>query len=155
MKRFIAISCRALIVLCLLASAPLLAGELLMVRSPLTFPEAQPRLEEAIQAQGYALSQAERVDIDLVAIGFSHGNYRVVSYGRPEEIKMLSRRYPELMPFLPLQVVIFGERGSSLLVAINPLYLQQFFSQPELAKVFNRWNYDLERILENVRDVAR
>lgn len=141
--------------LLLMLSSPLWATDLLMVRSKLPFPQAQPRLEQEIQALGYSISAVQRVDIDLVVLGFSRGTYRAVSYGRPEEIVELSARYPELTPFLPLQVVVFGERGSSLLVALNPLYLKQFFPQPELEEIFNRWNRDLEQILGRVRDAGR
>lgn len=127
------------------------AEELMMVRSELPFPRAQPALEEAIQNQGYVVSQAQRVDIDLVVVGFSRGNYRVVSFGRPEELKMLSTNYPELLPFLPQQVVIFGERDNSLLVALSPLYLKRFYNDPQLVEMFDRWTKDLEAILEAVR----
>ncbi|HEC17231.1 MAG TPA: DUF302 domain-containing protein [Sedimenticola sp.] len=140
------------VALLFLISTPLWGGDLLMVRSQLPFPQAQPRLEEEIVALGYTLSQARRVDIDLVGVGFTSGTYRAISYGDPEEIKMLSRRYPELTPFLPLQIVIFAERNESLLVALSPLYLKAFFPQPDLAGIFMRWNRDLQQIMENVRD---
>ena len=145
------------LVICLLlmVAAPLWATDLLMVRSKLTFSSAQSRLEQEIRTLGYSISAAQRVDIDLVAVGFSAGNYRAISYGRLEEIQSLAERYPELTPFLPLQVVIFGERNTSLLVAVNPLYLKQFFTQPELADTFDRWNRDLELILERVRAAKR
>ena len=141
--------------LLLLVSSPLMAGDLLMVRSQLPFPQAQPRLEQELVTRGYTLSQARRVDIDLVVLGFSRGDYRIFSYGKPEEIKMLSERYPELTPFLPLQVLLFSERNESLLVALGPLYLKALFPQPELADIFMRWNQDLQQIMENVRDATQ
>ncbi|MFC1603077.1 DUF302 domain-containing protein [Pseudomonadota bacterium] len=138
--------------LLLLVSGSLWASDLLMVRSQLAFPDAQPRLEEEINALGYFTSNARRVDIDLVNVGFSHGTYRAIAYGKPDEIKRLAEDYPELTPFLPPQIVIFAEREESLLVALNPLYLTEFFPQPELIDIFERWNRDLQIILENVRD---
>lgn len=143
------------VLLLLLCSAPLLASNLMMVRSTLPFPQAQHRLEEAIRAQGYEISQDQRVDISLSVAGFTADDHRALSYGKPKQIKQLSDRYPELMPFLPPQVVIFSERNSSLLVAVNPLYLKQYFPQQELAEIFEQWSSDLERILEAVRDAPR
>ncbi len=145
--------CRGLgIALLLMVTGSLWAGDLLMVRSQLVFSDAQPRLEEEINALGYFTSSARRVDIDLVSAGFSRGTYRSIAYGKPDEIKELSAHYPELTPFLPPQIVIFGERNESLLVALSPLYLAEIFPQPELADIFERWHKDLQRILENIRD---
>ena len=140
------------IALILMASGSLWAGDLLMVRSQLTFSDAHARVEEEINALGYVTSTARRVDIDLVSAGFSRGTYRVIAYGKPGKLKKLAEHYPELTPFLPPQIVIFGERKESLLVALSPLYLAEFFTQPELVDTFKVWNRDLQIILENVRD---
>lgn len=78
----------------------------------------------------------------------------VITYGKPDEISMVAKGYPELLPYLPLQVVIFSERDTSLLVAVSPLYLKKFFIQPELDDLFDRWNQDLQMILEAVRDAG-
>ncbi|MCF6355567.1 MAG: hypothetical protein L3J26_10800 [Candidatus Polarisedimenticolaceae bacterium] len=139
-------------VLLLMVSGSLWASDLLMVRSQLAFAEAQPRLEEEINALGYFTANARRVDIDLVGAGFARDAHRSITYGKPDEIKTLSERYPELTPFLPPQIAIIGERGESLLVALNPLYLAEIFPHSELADIFERWHRDLQTILENIRD---
>jgi len=143
---------RLFVALLLLMSGSLWAGDLLMVRSQLVFADAQPRLQEEINALGYFTSNARRVDIDLVSAGFSGSTYKSIAYGKPDEIKELSEHYPELTPFLPLQIVIFGERDETLLVALSPLYLAELFPQPELVDIFEHWYKDLQRILENIRD---
>ncbi len=140
------------IILMLLAPSALWAGDLLMVRSQLSFSDTQSKIEEEINALGYFTSTPRRVDIDLVSAGFSNGTYSVIAYGKPDKIKALAENYPELTPFLPPQIVIFGERKESLLVAMSPLYLAEFFTQPELIETFKLWNRDLQIILENVRD---
>jgi len=145
--------CRWLLaLLLLLVSAPLWASDLLMVRSQLAAADVQPRLEEEINALGYFTANARRVDIDLVGAGFARGAYRSIAYGKPDEIKALSERYPELTPFLPPQIAIIDERGESLLVALNPHYLAEIFPHPKLADIFERWHRDLQVILENIRD---
>jgi len=142
----------SVIIVILTTSGSLLAGDLLMVRSQLSFSDAQSRVEKEINALGYFTSTARRVDIDLVSAGFSRETYRVIAYGKPDEIKRLAENYPEITPFLPPQIVIFGERKETLLVALSPLYLAEFFIQPELVDTFERWGNDLQTILENVRD---
>ncbi len=139
-------------VLLLMASGSLWASDLLMVRSQLAVAETQPRLEEEINALGYFTANVRRVDIDLVGAGFARGAYRSITYGKPDEIKTLSEQYPELTPFLPPQIAIIGERGESLLVALNPRYLAEMFPHPELVDIFERWHRDLQTILENIRD---
>ena len=138
--------------LLLMMTSALWANDLLMVRSQLVFEDAQPRLEDEINALGYFTSSARRVDIDLISAGFSRGTYRSIAYGKPDEVRVLSDRYPELTPFLPLQIVIFGERSESVLVALNPLYLAELFPRLELVDVFARWHKDLQIIMENMRD---
>jgi len=128
------------------------ANDLLMVRSQLVFGDAQSRLEDEINALGYFTANARRVDIDLISAGFSRGTYRSIAYGKPNEVKVLSEHYPELTPFLPLQIVIFGERNESLLVALSPLYLADLFPQPELVNIFEGWHKDLQIIMDNMRD---
>ena len=140
------------IIVILMTSGSLLAGDLLMVRSQLSFSDAQSRVEKEVNTLGYFTSTAKRVDIDLVSAGFSRETYRVIAFGKPDQIKKLAEAYPELTPFLPPQIVIFGERKETLLVALSPLYLAEFFTQPELVDTFKRWENDLQTILENVRD---
>jgi len=140
------------IALLLMISGSLWGSDLLMVRSQLAFTDAQPRLEEEINALGYFTANARKVDIDLISARFSRGTYRSIAYGKSDEIKGLSEKYPELTPFLPPQIVIFGEHKESLLVALSPLYLAEFFPQPELVETFKRWDRDLQIIMENVRD---
>ncbi len=139
-------------ILLLMISTSLWASDLLMVRSQLVFADVQPRLEEEINALGYFTANTRRVDIDLVGAGFARDAYRSVTYGKPDEIKALSEQHPELTPFLPPQIAIIGERGESLLVALNPRYLAEIFPHPELADIFERWHRDLQTILENIRD---
>ncbi len=146
------ILCKGCVLLLLVAVQPLWAADLLMVRSQLTVADAEPRLEEAINALGYFTANAKRVDIDLVSTGFARGAYRSITYGKPDEIRMLAERHPELTPFLPPQIAIIGERDESLLVALNPRYLAALFPQLGLDDMFERWHRDLQVILENIRD---
>ncbi len=127
------------------------AEDLIMIRSTQAFPEAMVSLQEAITTQGYTLSRVQRVDIGLTAMGFSTDMYRVVFYGKPEEIKLIVRRYPELIPYVPLKIAIYAENEQTLLVAANPSQYRDFYSDPELAKRFARWESDLRAILEQVR----
>lgn len=138
------------LLLCLL-SLPSTAEDMLMVRSHAAFEESMLMLQEAISKQGYVLSRVQRVDIGLTGSGYKTDKYRVVFFGKPEEVRELSTRYPGLIPYLPLQIAIFAEADETLLVAANPMRLSTAYDDPELDKRFARWEQDLQGILDRVR----
>jgi uncharacterized protein (DUF302 family) len=139
-----------LILATILSTTPALAEDLLMARSKQEFPEAMLALQESITNQGYTISRVQRVDIGLTAMGYKTDKYRVVFFGKPDEVRELVETHPELVPYLPQKISIFAEADDTLLVAINPQQFKQFFDDPELAQVFERWEADLRAILAAV-----
>lgn len=127
------------------------AEDMLMVRSRAPFEETMLTLQQAISDQGYVLSRVQRVDIGLTEFGYQTDKYRVVFFGKPDEIRMLSANYPELIPYLPLQIAIFAEDEETLLATASPLDLSAAYAKPELVALFARWEQDLQEILEKVR----
>lgn len=127
------------------------AEDMLMVRSRAQFEESMLMLQQAIGDQGYTLSRVQRVDIGLTEFGYKTDMYRVVFFGRPEEIRGLSARHPDVIPYLPLKIAIFAEGDETLLAAANPLNLSAAYANPELDQVFARWERDIRAILEQVR----
>ena len=128
------------------------AEDMLMVRSRAQFEESMSALQEAISAQGYTLSRVQRVDIGLSESGFKTDKYRAVFFGKPAEIRALSARYPELIPYMPLQIVIFAEGDETLLVAANPMHLRADYVDADLGVVFASWEQDMRAIMERVRN---
>ena len=111
-----------LLVLCLLLglSSAAVADELLMVRVTRPFPEAMNNLQETIRAKGYVVSRVQRVDVGLTASGFPTAEYRLVFFGKQAEIRELSAAYPELIPYLPLTIVVFAEGDDTLVLTTDP-----------------------------------
>ena len=136
----------------LLGLAAARADELVMVRSLQAFPETMLTLQEAIRRHGYVISRVQRVDVGLTRMGYKTDLYRVVFYGKPEEIRRLRRDYPDLIPYLPLKLSVFAENGQTLVVGVRPLALWAFFDHPELFDMFARWDRDLQSILDEVRE---
>lgn len=137
--------------LLLWGAAAAVAADMLMVRSSEPFEETMLLLQQAIGAQGYTLSRVQRVDIGLTEFGYKTDKYRVVFFGKPEEIRALSARHPELIPYLPLKIAIFAEADETLLATSNPTYLSEAYADPDLTVLFARWEEDLRAILERVR----
>lgn len=145
MKRFLA-------VLLLVSSSFASAQDMYMVRTSLAFPEAMSLLQQTIQAQGYAVSRVQRVDIGLTKSGFQTDKYRIVFFGKLDDVRELSDQYPELIPYLPLQIAIFAENEETLLLSSSFEHLRPFYTSPALRARFDRWEADIRNILEQVRN---
>lgn len=127
------------------------AQELLMARSPEEFPETMLRLQDSLVEHGYTVSRVQRVDIGLTQSGFITDKYRIVFFGKPEEVRNLSRRYPQIIPYLPLQMTVFQEGKETVIVTADPLILQTLIADPEVGYIFNRWKSDLLSIMDDLR----
>lgn len=138
------------LVLVLGLAGPVAAEELLMARISQPFPEAMNSLQQAIRARGYTVSRVQRVDVGLTASGFQTAEYRIVFFGKTDEIRALSAAYPEVIPYLPLNIVIFAEGDDTLILTTNPLKLGEFFDKPGLRTQFRSWEKDLRAIFDDV-----
>jgi uncharacterized protein (DUF302 family) len=127
------------------------ADELFMVRSSHAFPETMATLQEVIARHGYTVSRVQRVDIGLTDSGFKTDMYRLVFFARPDELRDLSQRYPQLIPYLPWPITIFAEGEETLLVTANPAELHALADNAELQQLFQRWSVEFRAILEEVR----
>ncbi len=127
---------------------PAEAQQLIMTRSLNTFPETMLNLQEAIADQGYTISRVQRVDIGLTKMGYETDKYRVVFFGKRDEVHRLGARYPGLLPLLPLKISIFAEGNQTLMVAANPTLFTDLYDHPELHQTFARWQRDMRTIIE-------
>lgn len=127
-----------------------LAEELIMVRSPRPFAEAINALQIAIEEHGYKVQRIQRVDVGLTQSGFKTDAYRLVFFGKVDELRMLADARPELLPYLPLKIVIFAEENTTLAFTNNPELLGAFFQDPTLAVHFRRWEKDVRSILNHL-----
>jgi uncharacterized protein (DUF302 family) len=134
---------------CLLADAS--ADEMIIVRSDRDFAETMNALQNAIVQHGYKVSKVQRVDVGLEAKGYKTDKYRVVFYGKADEIASLAKNYPQLIPFLPLSVAIFAEGEQTMLATIRPRSFKALFPDTSLQTTFSLWDSDLVNILGDVR----
>ena len=139
-------------VVLLMAVGPARADGLLMARSVQLFPEAMTSLQSAISSRGYKITRLQEVNENLARRDYKSDMYRVVFFGKYEEIKALTAQYPELIPFLPLNITIFAEGNQAILVSAHPRELGKFFSHPQLKSVFERWEKDVSEIMDEVRE---
>lgn len=132
-------------------SLPAMAEGLLMARTDNQFPEAMTLLQSAISARGYKITRLQEVNENLAKRDFKSDMYRVVYFGKLEEVRAVTANYPELMSFLPLNITIFAEGDQTILVASHPKMLEQFFPDPKLKPIFDHWETDILAIMDELR----
>ena len=130
------------------------AEGLLMARSQQMFPEAMTTLQNAITARGYTITRLQQVNENLAKMHFKSDMYRVVFFGKYDQIDRLTRKYPELIPYLPLSITIFAEGNQSIAVAMPPRALEEMFPDPALKPVFEGWQRDYQAIFDRVRETT-
>ena len=136
----------------LLLSTPAAASDLLMARVNRMFPEAMTLLQSAISSRGNTVTRLQQVNENLQRREFQSDMYRVVYFGKHEEVRQATARNPQLIPFLPLNITIFAEGDQAILVTGHPKMLREFFPDPELKPLFERWEKDVVEIMDEVRE---
>ena len=140
------------VIMSLLLAAPAAADGLLMVRMDKPFPEAMTLLQSAISSRGYTITRLQQVNENLERRAFKSDMYRVVYFGKHDEVRKVSAIEPRMIPFLPLNITIFAEGEQSILIASHPQTLAKFFPDPALKPVFDHWERDVEAIMDELRE---
>lgn len=126
------------------------AEGLMMARTKQTFPEAMLNLQDAIIKLDYKISRVQRIDIGLTKSGYATDKYRIVFFGKKEEVALITKKFPHLIPYIPWKIAIFAEQQDTLLVAADPM---QFSDKKyaEADKYLLKWKNDIENIMGFLR----
>jgi len=140
-----------LLLLSLCLSPLLHAEDLMMLRSTQPFPETMSNLQHIIKQHGYVVSRVQRVDIGLTKMGYKTDKYRIVFFGKHDELQKITNKYPTLTAYLPLKIAIFSEGSETLLVASDPFKFAEMYPDKELQRYFQNWSRDISNIFNDVR----
>lgn len=143
-----------LVFLLLTLALPVLASDLLMVRTQQSFPEAMLSLQTSIREHGYEITRVQRIDIGLTGMGYKTDKYRVVFVGKPDEIQYLVDKYPILAAYMPPQISIFAEQGETMLVTANPRIYGDMIDNEADKVLFKRWESDVYSVFDDIRDAS-
>ena len=139
-----------LILISVLLSTSVMAGDLLMVRTEQSFPEAMLTLQTSVKEHGYEVTRVQRIDIGLTGMGYKTDKYRVVFVGKPKEIQYLVNKYPVLAAYMPPQISIFAEHGETVLVTANPMIYAEMVDESDKV-LFKRWESDVYSVFDDLR----
>lgn len=126
------------------------ADNMLMARVPLKAEIVLAYVNSSIEEHGYAIAHLQTCDTGLGDFGYQSDFYRVVFFGKVEEVRLISQRYPELVSYLPLKIAVIAEQGETLLTALNPEVLAPFYDDETVQNQLGRWHSDLTSILADV-----
>lgn len=143
-----------LIGLLLLTASSAHAQQMLMTRVGLKADIAFEYLRTTLEEHGYSVAHIQTCNDGLADFGYKSDFYRVIFFGKGHEVRALSAKYPEIIPYLPLKVVIFAEKDETVLTVLNPLEIAHYFPQRELKVYFQRWHSDVESIFQDMRQAA-
>ena len=124
---------------------------LILHRSIQNFPEAMLALQTSIGEHGYTVSRVQRVDIGLTKSGYKTDKYRIVFFGKSSEIRAVKQSQPQLIPYLPLKIVIFSENNETLLVASNMTQFSMLAKNENTKDLLQRWNNDIQSIFSEIK----
>ena len=139
------------LVLILLFSGFAQADNMLMSRIPMRAELVLEYVKSSVEEHGYAIAHLQLCDGGMKDFGYETDFYRVVFFGKVDEVRMISERYPELVSYLPLKMAVIAEKDETLITVLNPEVLSPFFADEEIQIQLVRWHSDLVSILEDVR----
>jgi uncharacterized protein (DUF302 family) len=134
--------------------AAVFASDLIMARSHEKFPEAMLTLQTSVKEHGYTVARVQRIDIGLTGMGFKTDKYRVVFVGKKDEIQYLTKKYPDLTPYMPPKVSIFAEDEDTVVVTVNPVVYKEMIDDEEDRRIFDRWENDVYSVFKDFSEAA-
>ncbi len=133
----------------LLSSTLLSANNLIMVRTTQPLEQAEAQLRTTASENGYLILEGEPPHLPFE--GLDRSEYKVITLETPDGRAGLLSQHPMLTPFLPWRIALFVENGSTLLVALNPLYLEQHLTiSDDLKSFLQQQSIDLTKILSDI-----
>lgn len=136
--------------LLLLSSTVLQAENMIMLRADQSFDNTMILMKEKLNEYGYKIAHIQKCDGGLTDSGYQTDLYKSIFYGKFEEMRMLTKNHPELIPYLPLKIAVIKEKDTILMVSLNPSILSEFFQHDDLQLQFGRWESDIRAIFEEV-----
>ena len=138
-------------VLAVLLSSVATADGMMMGRVPLRAEIVLEYVKTSIEEHGYSIAHIQLCDGGMNDFGYKSDFYRVVFFGKIDEVRTISESHPELVSFLPLKMAVIAEKDETLITILNPEALAPFYDDEALQIQLGRWHSDLVSILEDVR----
>lgn len=149
------------ILLTLLAWLLLSAGlaqandKLLTVRVAQEFDPAFEQVQEVLAKHGFTVAHIQKCDGGLHHMGYETDNYKIVFFGRLEEVRELSKTHPELIPLFPFKLAVYAEGKDTIMSVLNPAELAPMLHADEgLQTRLTAWEKDFRAVLNDMQGIT-
>jgi uncharacterized protein (DUF302 family) len=145
------------LVLALVLVLPARADQtLVMARSNAKASHVMDVLKETLPEYGYSIAHTQRCDGGMAEFHYKTDFYRVVFFGKLDEVRGILARYPEMSPYLPLKIAVIAENDETVLAAMDPRALGAMFPDDQVLHLqFDRWYNDIRAMLEEMRQLKK
>lgn len=131
------------------------ADTMLMTRVMMKAEVAFEWLTASIEEHGYSVAHIQTCDQGMADFGYKSDFYRVVFFGKGDEVRAISKAHPEFTPYMPMKIAVVAERGETVMSVVNPLTFSVYYPEDEEMQVqFGRWYNDLQSIFHDVQKAA-
>lgn len=125
---------------------------ILTVRVNQPFTATLDNASAVLEKQGFTVAHVQKCDGGLHQMGYETDHYRVIFFGRLEEVRELSKTHPQLIPLFPFKLAVYADGDDSVLSVINPAGLEAMLPQDaELAAQLQQWETEFKVLLQEVQ----
>lgn len=128
--------------------------KLLTIRSPQAFDPALEQVQEVLKKHNFTVAHIQKCDGGLQDMGYTTDSYRIVFFGRLEEVRALSKTHPELVPLFPFKLAVYAEGKDTLFSILNPAELAPLLdADKDLQQQLTAWEKDFRAVLGEMQAV--
>lgn len=129
---------------------------LIMARSSAKAEQVMGVLKETLTEYGYTVAHTQRCDGGMAEFDYKSDFYRVVFFGKLEEVREILARHPEMSAYLPLKIAVIAENDETLLAAMDPRALSPMFPEdPQLQLQLVHWHNDIQAMLDEMHRLKK
>lgn len=133
-------------------AAPAFADKMLMGRIANKADVAMEMVQDVIREHGYEIAHIQLCDGGMETFGYKSDVYRVIFFGKGEEVRRISKTNPEFVAYLPLKIAVIAEKDDTMVTIVNPLIFNNYYPNDEDMKIqFGRWYNDIMSIFNDLQ----
>lgn len=145
-----------LIFVCLIFTQNIIANDTLLSKQiSANFNQTWYSLYAEVKSLGYTTTYLQKCDFALKQRHYESDKYRILFFGEYENMHYLSNKYPMIIPYLPLKMVVVednnNDKKSTKLVASPPNILLEIVDEKD-GKIIKKWQKDMLKIMQNIQE---
>lgn len=143
------------VLLAVLLAVPAQANDkLLTARSPQAFDLALEQVQTVLKKHNFTVAHIQKCDGGLKDMGYTTDNYKIVFFGRLEEVRELSKTHPELVSLFPFKLAVYADGKDTRFSVLNPAELAPLLDTDKgLAEQLVAWERDFRAVLNDMETV--